>query len=171
MYPKNILRTILIIAILITTISCDQISKNIVRQRINYYEEIRFLDNHLTLTKVENSGAFLSIGTSLPEPLKIFSLTFLPVLVLSLATLFLLTQTRLPKIKVLGMCFVIGGGVGNIYDRVMYGSVTDFMHIDFGLFQTGVFNMADVSIMTGMFIVLGEMYFKRQGKNFSNVTE
>ena len=50
----------------------------------------------------------------------------------------------------IGLCFVIGGGVGNLFDRMVYGSVTDFLYLKFGVFQTGIFNMADVSIMTGM---------------------
>jgi signal peptidase II len=52
------------------------------------------------------------------------------------------------------MCFLIGGGIGNIYDRIKFGSVTDFLHIDFILFRTGIFNLADVSIMIGIGILL-----------------
>ena len=55
--------------------------------------------------------------------------------------------------------FLIGGGLGNIFDRALYGSVTDFLHIDFGLFQTGIFNMADVSVMVGVFTILLYSYF------------
>ena len=54
----------------------------------------------------------------------------------------------------IGMCFLIGGGIGNIIDRLLYGSVTDFLHIDFGLFRTGIFNLADVSIMVGIGILI-----------------
>ena len=54
----------------------------------------------------------------------------------------------------IGMCFLIGGGIGNIIDRLLYGSVTDFLHIDFGLFRTGIFNLADVSIMIGIGILI-----------------
>ena len=49
---------------------------------------------------------------------------------------------------------MVGGGIGNIYDRLIHGSVTDFLHLDFGLFQTEIFNMADVSIMVGMLTIL-----------------
>ena len=61
----------------------------------------------------------------------------------------------------MGICFMVGGGIGNIYDRVIYGSVTDFLHIDFVLFQTGVFNLADVSIMIGLFMVIVASYAER----------
>ena len=53
-----------------------------------------------------------------------------------------------------GICFLIGGGIGNIYDRIVYGSVTDFFHIDFVIFKTGIFNVADMSIMTGIGLLL-----------------
>jgi signal peptidase II len=61
-----------------------------------------------------------------------------------------------------GFCFVIGGGIGNVFDRIVYGSVTDFLHINFGFFQTGIFNLADLSIMTGVFIILLQSLFKRK---------
>ena len=61
----------------------------------------------------------------------------------------------------IGLCFVIGGGVGNLLDRIVYGSVTDFLYLKFGIFQTGIFNMADVSIMTGMFLVFLQFFFKK----------
>jgi signal peptidase II len=60
----------------------------------------------------------------------------------------------MPEVLLIGWCFVIGGGTGNLYDRIIHGSVTDFLHLDLRLFQTGIFNMADVSIMTGMFIII-----------------
>ena len=57
---------------------------------------------------------------------------------------------------------IVGGGIGNLYDRIAYGSVTDFMHIKFGVLQTGVFNVADMSIMAGMFIILFHAWFKKK---------
>jgi len=150
-----------ILTILSSNIGCDQISKNIVRQKIDYNEQISLLNNFLTLTKIENTGAFLSLGQSLPQPIKILLLTILPLVVLSIALFYLLTKKNLPNLTIIGICFVVGGGIGNIYDRLIYGSVTDFLHIDFVIFQTGVFNMADVSIMTGTFIVICESYFRR----------
>ena len=169
MKAKQILRTLVILTILSTNIGCDQISKNIVRQRINYNEQIGLINNYLTLTKIENTGAFLSVGQSLPAPIKILLLTILPLIVLGLAFIYLLTKKNLSNLTIIGICFICGGGVGNIYDRLIYGSVTDFLHIDFVIFQTGIFNMADVSIMTGTLLVLFESYFKRTRLNYETV--
>ena len=64
-----------------------------------------------------------------------------------------------------GFCFVIGGGIGNVFDRIAYGSVTDFLHVKFGIFQTGIFNVADLSIMTGVVIILLQSILKQPGSS------
>jgi signal peptidase II len=71
MNTKKLLKTILILTILISNIACDQISKNIVRHKIDYNEQISLISKYLTLTKVENTGAFLSLGNSLPQGIKL----------------------------------------------------------------------------------------------------
>lgn len=159
------------LAILSSTIGCDQITKNIVRQNIDYNEQIGFISNHLTLTKIENTGAFLSLGDSLPKPVKKLLLTILPLVVLGLVLIYLLAKGNPSKLTILGICFIVGGGIGNIYDRIIYGSVTDFLHIDFVIFQTGIFNMADVSIMTGLFIVVLRSYFNRTKLNYKTLSK
>ncbi|HET6542712.1 MAG TPA: signal peptidase II [Chryseolinea sp.] len=154
MKVKRVLRTLVIVIILISNVGCDQISKNIVRKRIHYNEEISLMNNYLTLTKIENKGAFFSLGHSLPQPIKLLLLTILPMIALGLIFIYLLTKKNLTNTAIIGICFIIGGGAGNIYDRLVYGSVTDFLHIDFVIFQTAIFNMADVSIMTGVFMIV-----------------
>src|SRR5689334_18450174 len=114
---QPVLRTLIIVIILSSNIGCDQISKRIVRESIDYNEEVSLFRDYFILTKVENTGAFLSLGSSMPEPLKIFILTFLPLVVLTLVVIFLLTNKNLSTTSVAGICFVVGGGIGNIYDR------------------------------------------------------
>jgi signal peptidase II len=128
-------------------IGCDQVSKNIVRKNVYFYDNIQLLGKHLTLTKVENSGAFLSLGATLPDFAKTLFLLTLPVIALILGLVFLLFKSDLSNQKLVGLCFIIGGGIGNLFDRWQYGSVTDFLHIQVGIFQTGIFNLADVSII------------------------
>lgn len=152
MTSGRFLKTIGIFLILLTNIGCDQISKDIVRRKIGYNETISLIDNHLTLTKVENTGAFLSVGSGLPDFMKFILLSGVPLLALAFGIVYLFTRKHLNMISRLALSFAIGGGLGNIYDRIIHGSVTDFLHINFGFFQTGIFNMADVSIMVGMFL-------------------
>jgi signal peptidase II len=151
----------LILTIIMLNIGCDQVSKIIVRQKIDYNESIIVIKNHFTLTKVENTGAFLSAGNNLPDFVRFLLLSIFPIVVLGFSLYYLITQNNLPKGMQIGICFLIGGGIGNVYDRIIYGSVTDFMHIDFGLFKTGIFNLADVSIMIGIGILLIQSFKKK----------
>jgi signal peptidase II len=155
-------RTALILLVLGLNIGCDQVSKSIVRHKMNYYDQIGFLHNHITLSKVENTGAFLSLGDSLSGSFKIILLNILPLLAIAFGLVYILTKTNLNRVTLLGIILIIGGGFGNIYDRIVHGSVTDVMHINFVIFQTGVFNVADMSIMAGMFIILIHAYFKQK---------
>jgi len=161
MNAKQILRTLMILMILGSSIGCDQISKHIVRQNISYNEQINLLNNHLTLSKIENTGAFLSLGNSLPRPVSVVLLIILPLIVLALGLIYLFTKSNLSNLMILGVCLAIGGGLGNIYDRVIHGSVTDFLYFDFGLFHTGILNMADISVTAGVCVIVFETYFSR----------
>ncbi|MEO6282223.1 MAG: signal peptidase II [Dyadobacter sp.] len=167
MFPiksSRVIRNISILCILVANIGCDQISKNVVRQNVGFYETIEVVENYVTITYVENTGAFLSIGSNLPDTLKIILLSVIPLMALFFGVIYMLLKRNLTWMSALALSFAIGGGIGNIYDRLVHGSVTDFMHINFGLFQTGIFNMADVSIMTGMFIFLFQSYQRQKGR-------
>lgn len=152
-YHKNFSWFILLI-ILALNIGCDQVSKHIVRNKISDYEHISIIKDRFTLTRVENSGAFLSLGDDMPYIFRLIILTGLPLVFLGYGLYFLFAKRNLPIRMQVALCFLIGGGIGNLYDRIVHGSVTDFMHMDFYIFQTGVFNFADISIMIGVGILL-----------------
>jgi signal peptidase II len=150
----KLIRTLIIVGVLVLNIGCDQVSKMIVRDRIGLEEQISVIQNRVTLMHVENEGAFLSLGSALPELVRLILLAYLPVLAVTIALFHIFYQHSLSKPTLIGYCCIIGGGIGNLYDRLIYGSVTDFMHLDFGVFETGIFNMADVSIMTGIAVLV-----------------
>jgi len=159
---KSRITKLAVLLIVICNVGCDQISKSIVRKEIGYYENIKVYVDNITLTKVENTGAFLSMGSVLPQFLKFALLIILPAIVLLMGLYFIMTKARLSRLTIIGAAFVIGGGIGNLYDRIRFGSVTDFLHIDFIIFQTGVFNLADVSIMVGMGMIIAAASWKHR---------
>jgi signal peptidase II len=163
MTTKSIIRIVLILLIITVNIGCDQFSKKIVKRSVLPYETIHVLNDHLTVTRVENSGAFLSAGDSMSKASKQIFLTLIPVIAMVLGLVYLFLKPVSGNMLV-GLCFVIGGGVGNLFDRILYGSVTDFLYLKFGIFQTGIFNMADVSIMAGMSVILLQFLVKPDHK-------
>jgi len=151
---KGIIRTISILAVIFVNVGCDQVTKEVVRSSIDKHERIKVFANKFILTNVENTGAALSLGSDLSPTLKILFLQVLPILMLLFLLRMIIVKRELSMMAALGLAFAIGGGIGNIYDRILYGSVTDFMHIDLGFFRTGIFNMADVSVVIGMVMIL-----------------
>ncbi len=147
------IRNVIIVTVLLSNIGCDQITKNIAREHIASNERIS-ISSYLTLTKVQNSGAFLSLGDDLPNIFRILLLIIIPMIFLIGTLFFILKKRDLTLNYALPIAFIIGGGFGNLYDRIYHGSVTDFLHMNFQIFQTGIFNTADVSIMAGVFWLL-----------------
>jgi signal peptidase II len=171
MKVNKLARAALILFILALNIGCDQVSKSIVRKHLQENQVIGFVYNHVTLEKVENTGAFLSLGDSLGGAFRLILLVILPLLALGGGLVYIVIKTGINRYRLLGIILILGGGIGNLYDRMMHGSVTDFMHIDFVIFQTGVFNVADMSIMAGMFIIIIDTYLKGRKEVVAEVKE
>ena len=151
MKVSKTLRILLIFGLILLNVGCDQVSKSVARTHIETRENISVIGNYVILTKTENKGAFLGFLSSMENPiLKSLFLILLPIAVLFFILRMIIVNTDLDKYMIFGLCCIIGGGIGNLYDRILYSSVTDFMHIDLGgVFRTGIFNMADVSVMLG----------------------
>jgi signal peptidase II len=133
----------------------DQLSKFLIRQNVDQYSEIKLIGDYFILTNVENSGAFLGMGSDFSPFIKTIFLLILPVIVLICIMAYVYRDKQIDKISLIGFCLIIGGGIANIYDRILYGSVTDFLFIDLGgIFKTGIFNIADLSVTTGMILIL-----------------
>lgn len=158
---KKIYQTILILLVITINVGCDQLSKNIVRNKISYDQEIDLLDRHLIITRVENTGAFLSLWNSLSGPVRWIALLLLPLSAIVIGMIYLFRKSSLPLPVLLGICCVTGGGLGNLYDRLVHGSVTDFLYMNLVVFHTGIFNLADVSITTGIIIILINVYLQK----------
>ena len=159
----KISRTVGIILLIVANITIDQISKAIVRAEVIPGKITSIIGDTFILTNVENSGAFLGLGSDLSPTLKLLLLLILPVLVLGFVVYYVLKNKDLDRLSLIAFCCIIGGGIANVYDRIVYGSVTDFFHIDFGgVFKTGIFNVADMSVSAGMIMLLIASFFNKE---------
>lgn len=151
---SKLLSRFLIIFLVLLNIGCDQVSKKVVRENVSYQEYIPLIKDHFILTNVENTGAMLGFGANFPPALKVMLFQVLPLIVLLVLLYRILTRIHTNKWMLWAFAFVIGGGIGNLIDRIALGSVTDFFQIRLGFFKTGIFNMADVAVTTGVLLIL-----------------
>ncbi|MDG1315145.1 MAG: signal peptidase II [Flavobacteriaceae bacterium] len=162
-------RTLLILVLVILNIGLDQFSKFQVRERVVPGSRTEIIGKQLQLMNVENSGAFLSMGSNSNPTVKLIFLLIVPVIVLGIVLYYVITDKTLDKKSIIGFSCIAGGGIANVYDRLLYGSVTDFLYMDFGgVFKTGVFNTADMSVTSGMILLLMSSFIKRPSKKKIN---
>ena len=148
-------RSLLIGLLIVFNIVLDQISKFWVRADVIPGSETSILGDYFTLHNVENRGAFLGMGSDFNPTLRLILLLILPTLVLGYVLFYIIKNKSLDRLSLIGFCCIIGGGMANLYDRIRYGEVTDFLHIDLGgVFKTGIFNVADMSVMFGMGLLI-----------------
>ena len=161
-------REILVFGIIAIVIGIDQWSKVWAVNNLMGEPSASYLNDFFRITFARNTGAFLSLGSGLSEDWRYWALTILPIIVL----LYLLYQTLFSKTmsqwQIIAFSGILGGGLSNIYDRVMYGSVVDFLNMGIGDLRTGIFNVADMAIMGGLFMMLPLM-FKRSPKKEADV--
>ncbi len=107
-----------------------------------------------------NEGAFLSLGSGMPEKLRYWLLAIIPVLVLGYILAHVFTGKHLNRFSQAAFGLILGGGGSNIFDRILEGHVVDFMNMGIGQLRTGIFNVADMAIMAGLFMLLPSAFQK-----------
>jgi signal peptidase II len=144
-------RLALVAVMLVACVGCDQTTKALARDHLQGRGTTSFFDGTLRLQYVENSGAFLSLGESLPHRWRTAVFTVGAGAVLAVALLYLLLASKAVPVQIIALSLICGGGIGNLIDRVRYdGYVTDFLNMGIGPLRTGIFNFADVALMAGI---------------------
>src|SRR5262245_4927814 len=146
-------RRVMLLALLMTTIGCDQVSKHLATIHLMGRSRQSYVGDSIRLEYAENTGAFLSLGSGLPVGLRTALFTFGTAIILAACVVAIARRRRL-TIPVLGLTLVVAGGLSNLADRVVRGSVVDFLNLGIGSFRTGIFNVADMAIMTGIALAL-----------------
>lgn len=156
-------RSLFIIVTIIGSIALDQISKIWVRANVKSGSVSEIFGEYFTLHNVENKGAFLGMGSDLNETLRVILLLILPVVVLGFVLRYVFKDKSLNNWSLFAFSSIIGGGIANVYDRFAYGSVTDFWHIRLtDTLKTGIINVADIFVTTGMIILVFITLFKKK---------
>ena len=145
---KIVLGWVVIIVVL------DRITKIIIDRSMPLHHSIPVIDGLFNLTYVRNTGAAFGIFAGSHEA---FRLPFL-ILVSILALGFVVVMVKRLRDEETGLitalAFIIGGALGNLVDRVLYGEVIDFLDFYWSRYHWPAFNLADSFITVGVLITL-----------------
>jgi signal peptidase II len=133
----------------------DQWTKAWVLEHVRPVGKVTLVSDVLDLVYTENAGAFFSLGASLPEEARRPLLVLAGVVALGLiAAIYRRTHAGQPRLRA-ALALLAAGAVGNLVDRIVRGSVIDFVHLHVGtVFRWATFNVADVAITAGLLLLL-----------------
>ena len=152
-------RAIIVFLIPLTCVGCDQATKLAAKQHLQNGPVYSYAGDTVRLQYAENTGAFLSLGASLPEPLRQLIFTILVGIFLLGLIAYLLLNRELTPFAVGCLSLVAAGGVSNLIDRIADdGRVIDFLNVGIGPLRTGIFNIADIAITFGALFMLLENF-------------
>jgi len=105
-----------------------------------------------------NRGAFMSLFSGLADQTRFFILVVANAIVLLGMSIWIIRSKQMTRYMLFAWSFIIGGGIGNLIDRIRFNYVIDYFNLGIGDLRTGIFNVADMAITAG-FIMLLPMVF------------
>lgn len=142
----------------ITVFLVDQLTKRIVSQGMVQHQSFEVIPNFLNITYINNRGAVFGLGSSFTTPYLTWFLSLLSILsLIVILVYFLRVNANHPKLHT-GLALVLGGAMGNLFDRLSTGYVVDFLDAHwFSNYHWPTFNVADMSICVGVGLLLLSM--------------
>ena len=134
----------------------DRISKiYVVNFNKEFIDEYLFSSSFLNITLVWNNG--IAFGLLSIEENYFYNLITILIIIIILILLFLVSKVE--KLKKYSYLIIIGGGLGNLFDRIFYKAVPDFIDIHFNGFHWFIFNIADIFITLGVICLIYDEVF------------
>ena len=140
----------------------DRLTKWLVVRNIALDDAVSIIPGLFRLTHLENTGAAFSLFAESPSPFKTVLLVAISVAALIIVALLLWMRRRDFNATTLALSLIMGGALGNLWDRLMEGKVTDFLDFYIGAHHWPPFNVADSAIVVGALLLLGRTLKKEK---------
>ena len=162
---KNSARAVYLLIVVVVVV-LDRWTKHLVAQRIRLYSHIQVIPGFFRLTHTENTGAAFSLFADSTAPWKTAMLIAFSVIALIVVSVLLWKNHHAHIATGVGLSLIMGGALGNLWDRLTRGRVVDFLLFYVKRYQWPVFNLADSAIVVGAGLLIVEILFvKSRGEN------
>jgi signal peptidase II len=132
----------------------DRITKRVIESRMSVFDTYTVIPGFFDLVHAKNRGAAFSMFADSTSPLRPFFLIGLSLAALILVAGILRKASSLDKPTAIGLSLILGGALGNVFDRIVSGAVTDFLDFYIGALHWPAFNVADSAIVIGSGLLL-----------------
>ena len=153
----------------------DRVTKIVIRNRVKPWDNYTVIPGFFSIVHTENRGAAFGLFSESSSEWRTLLLVALALGVMLFITTLLVQPRRNGLVPTLtlrtGLALVLGGALGNVYDRVLSGAVTDFLEFYFGSYQFPTFNIADSAITIGAGLLLLDMWRGRHRHHEKHVSQ
>ena len=138
----------------------DRLTKLFVARHVALnFGNVQVIPNFFSITHVENTGAAFSLFAEWPQRVRVPLLVGFSTAAMIVVCYLLWKSAAKFTWTGLALAFILGGAIGNLYDRVLFGRVTDFLHFYIGTHMWPDFNLADSAIVCGATLLILDLIF------------
>jgi signal peptidase II len=145
----------------------DRVTKIAVARRLSLHNSISVIPGFFRIVHAENPGAAFGIFADSPSPWKVGLLIAFSIIALLIVSVLLWKNSSTMTSTGIGLALILGGAVGNLWDRLVSRYVVDFLLFYVGPHQWPAFNVADSSIVVGAMLLLIEILFAKSPSHLS----
>jgi signal peptidase II len=150
------------IGIALVGLLLDQLTKELILANMSLYQSIELLENFAHITYVRNPGAAFGILADHSLRIPFFILVSV---VASLGILWYLRKEQGGTLRLqIGLSLIFSGAVGNLFDRIRFGEVIDFIDVHWYQLHWPAFNVADSAICVGVGLLLIDSWIEERNK-------
>jgi signal peptidase II len=149
------------LVIALAVVLADRFSKWLVARTIPLHDSIPVVPGVFSLTHVQNRGAAFGLFDDSPNEWKITLLVLFSVAALIVVGAMLWKNGHALNATGVGLSLVLGGAVGNLWDRLAARHVIDFLDFYVGTYHWPAFNIADSAIVAGAFLLVVDVLFAK----------
>jgi len=139
----------------------DRLSKHMVARDISLHDSITVIKRLVYITHVENRGAAFGLFNDSPSAWTLGLLVLFSIVALVVVSALLWRNGGGMSASAVGLSLILGGALGNLWDRLVTGRVVDFLLVYIGSYQWPAFNVADSAIVVGAGLLVFEILFAK----------
>jgi signal peptidase II len=147
--------------IAIIVLLLDRIAKWAIARNVALHDSVVVIPGFLRLTHVQNTGAAFGLFAESSVQWKVGALVSFSILALVVVSALLWKNSHSLSTTTIGLSLILGGAMGNLWDRMVSGHVVDFLDFYVGSYHWPAFNVADSAIVVGAILLVAEIVFTK----------
>ena len=147
--------------IALSVVVLDRLAKWVVARNIALHDSVQVIPDFFRITHVENRGAAFGIFNDSPSQWKVGLLVLFSIVALVIVSALLWKSSHTMTASAVGLSLILGGAMGNLWDRLLNKRVVDFLLVYIGSYQWPAFNVADSAIVIGAGLLVFEIIFAK----------